>query len=186
MNEPISNERETTDVQRHSAGDGENGKERARQAARDATDAGKERLEEGSERAASGVDDFADAVGSAASRLSELEHEGLADYAHQLASYLNTVSSKLREKNVDELTHDVQEVARRNPALFVLGSVAVGLGLSRFAKASRSKRDLESLGDDAEWRGQANGAFLTDDAEWRKQSDVDSPMTPDPTGGSGL
>jgi hypothetical protein len=185
MNEPGNDQRKTTEVQRQVQGNGETAKERAREAARDAADRGKERLQESSNRAASGVDDFADAVGTAASRLSQLEHEGLADYANQLASYLSDMSSKLREKNVDELANEVRRIANRNPALFVLGSVAVGLGLSRFVKASRDKRNLDALGDDAEWRGHANGEFRTG-YEQTGQTTVDRQTTPDPTGGSGL
>lgn len=133
-----------TPEQRGEAGDGskamlEEEAQKAREAAREAAEAGKQRLESGAGQAAERVDDIADAVGSAASRLSELEHEGLAEYADRFASYLGEMSTRLRSKNVDELTDDVRRLAERNPALFVLGSIAVGLGLSRFAKASDRK-----------------------------------------------
>jgi hypothetical protein len=185
----MSDERHTTrEVKQQVKSDLESGKQRAQEAARDVTEQGKEKLEEQSDRAAAGVDDFADAVGSAASRLSELEHEGLADYAKQLSSFLSDMSGTLRSKNVDELARDVRDVAHRNPALFLLGSVAVGLGLSRFVKASgtpRSRREIGSDGEsrsDSEWHG---------DDEWRGYgnkhsiSDVARPKDTS-TGGSGL
>lgn len=194
----MSDERQSTrEVKQQAKSDLESGKKRAQEAARDVTEQGKEKLMEQSDRAASGVDDFADAVGSAASRLSELEHEGLADYAHQLSSFLSDMSSTLRNKNVDDIARDVREVAQRNPALFLLGSVAVGLGLSRFAKASGRTRSRRELGGDSEWRGESE---WRGDDEWRGYGDedfisdvarpedpsTDRQMTPDRTGGSGL
>lgn len=110
--------------------------DKARDAATQAADAGKERLEEGAGQAAEGVSHVADAVGAAASRLSETEHEGLADYANRLASWLGDMSEKLRSRNVEEFGDDIRRVAERNPALFVLGSIAAGVALARFAKAS--------------------------------------------------
>lgn len=194
----MSDERQTTrEVKQQAKSDLESGKQHAQETARDVTEQGKEKLMEQSDRAASGVDDFADAVGSAASRLNELEHEGLADYANQLSSFLSDMSGTLRNKNVDDLARDVRDVAHRNPALFLLGSVAVGLGLSRFAKASSEPRSRREIGGDSEWRGESE---WRGDDEWRGYGDedfisdvarpedpsTDSQMTPDRTGGSGL
>jgi hypothetical protein len=194
----MSDERQTTrEVIQQAKSDLESGKQRAQEAARDVTEQGKEKLKEQSDRAATGVDDFADAVGSAASRLSELEHEGLADYANQLSSFLSGMSGTLRNKNVDDLARDVRDVAHRNPALFLLGSVAVGLGLSRFAKASGKARSRSEIGSDEEWR--SDSEWRGDD-EWRgygdedfisdvarpEETSTDRQMTPDRTGGSGL
>lgn len=127
------------------AGDGrkamlDEGREKVRETGREAADIGREQLQAGAGRAAEGVGDFAEAVGSAASRLSELQHEGLADYANRLSSQLSDVSGRLRDKSVDELADDLRRLAERNPALFLLGSVAIGIGLSRFAKASSDRR----------------------------------------------
>jgi hypothetical protein len=188
----MSEERTTREVKQKAKAGLEDGKERIAQAAQEATEKGKEQLSQSSERAATGVDHLADAVGSAASRLTELEHEGLADYANRLASYMSDMSAKLREKNVDELAQDVRSIAQRNPALFVLGSVAVGLGLSRFAKATR-KRDRENVNEfggntewrtEDQWRQYENGEYLSDARS--DGASTDRQMTPDATGGSGL
>ncbi|MEX2124179.1 MAG: hypothetical protein WD795_09825 [Woeseia sp.] len=158
--------RATTGPQERAQPDLESRTERKHEAARDATDAGKDEPAAGSERAAAGVDDLADAVDTAACRLSQLEHQGLADYTHQLASYLSDMSGKLRETNVDELAVDVRRIAQRNPALFLLGSVAVGLGLSYFAKASRDREGVDETGDDTAGRGCGeNGAATSGSAQ---------------------
>lgn len=161
----MSDEPGTNEVKRQARTDLREGKERAKEAARRAAAEGKDELEAQSEVAAARVDDVADAIGSAASRLDELEHEGLAEYANQMASALSNMSQKLRDKSVDELAHDVSDLARRNPALFLLGSVALGVGLSRFAKATRRRQgDGETADDsypraDGPWRG-SGGEFF--------------------------
>lgn len=182
-NSDNTSERDEKTAAQRQKGDGAHasGTQKARDAARDAADAGKEQLETGSARAADSVDDFADAVGSAAGRLDQLNHEGLADYANRMASHLSEMSEKLRQKNVDEVTDDVRRLAEKNPALFVLGSVAVGLGLSRFAKASADKRRMDGIGQDAEWRGAAG-----DPAAYRVgrgRAAFDEQIKPDETGG---
>src|SRR5688500_17359178 len=110
MNRRASDESMATPEQRGAPDDGskamlEQEAERARETAREAAEAGKQRLESRAGEAAESVDDIAEAVGSAASRLSEMEHEGLADYANRLASWLGDMSEKLRSKNVDEITN---------------------------------------------------------------------------------
>lgn len=173
-----------------------------RQQAREAANAGREQLQAGAGRAADGVGDFAEAVGSAANRLSELHHEGLADYANRLSSQLNDVSGRLRSKNVDELAGDVRRLAERNPALFLLGSVAIGIGLSRFAKASREQHRMDGAGGEPEWSrrsapeepseptmtdGSSRARVFADGVTERPSAEPSGrPTTPDSTGGTGL
>jgi hypothetical protein len=141
--------------------------DRAREAARRAQDAGTERLEEGAGQAAEGVEHVADAVGAAASRLSEMEHEGLAEHANRLASWLSGMSEKLRNRSVDEIGNDVRRIAERNPALFLLGSVAVGVALARFAKASgRDEPRADGAAGEAAWSSAASRPETGGDAEW--------------------
>lgn len=175
------------------------GRQQVREAGKEAANIGREQLQAGAGRAADGVDDFAEAVGSAANRLSELHHEGLADYANRLSSQLNEVSSRLRSKNVDELADDVRRLAERNPALFLLGSVAIGIGLSRFAKASRERRGIDGAAGQPEWSRRDTSAeteipdytsrerVFADGVTDRPSSErSDGPPTPDSTEGTGL
>lgn len=187
------------------ASDEHTAQEKVRETGREAANIGREQLQAGAGRAADGVGDFAEAVGSAASRLSELQHEGLADYANKLSAQLSEVSSRLRDKNVDELAGDVRRLAERNPALFLLGSVAIGIGLSRFAKASAERRSMDDAGGETEWseREGSTAAAATSDptiADYTSRERVLSegaadrplsrpsgrPNTPDSSGGTGL
>lgn len=180
----MNEERGSEEVRRKAEADLEEGKQRAREAADEAKTQARAGVESGARQAAENVDEIAEAVTTAASRLSESEHESLAEYANQLASHLSGMSRRLRERNVDELADDVRNIARRNPALFVLGSVAVGIGLSRFAKSSRRGGDRElAAGDgEGEWLGgEATAASLTD-----REGLADRQLNPDATGGGGL
>lgn len=166
---------------------------------RRAGEAGREQLQAGTGRAAAGVGDFAEAVGSAADRLGELHHEGLAEYANRLSSQLSDVSDRLRSKSIDELADDVRRLAERNPALFLLGAVAVGVGLSRFAKASARDR-RNGIGGEMAWREPGTGeepapadytsrerlVFPERAMERASPDSPDRPETPDSTGGTGL
>lgn len=199
MNRRGSDESKATPEQRGEPGDGskamlEQEAERARETAREAAEAGKQRLQSRAGEAAESVDHIAEAVGSAASRLSEMEHEGLADYANRLASWLGDMSETLRSKNIDEITGDISRLAQRNPALFLLGSVAVGLGLSRFAKASGKRQYAPG---DAEWSEESvsesefepyEPSMSPYESRERSAGDraADRPITPDSTGGGGL
>ena len=79
---------------------------------------------------------MANAVRAAASDLQDQDREGLSHYVTELADSVSTLATGLRQQSVDELIHDVENIARKNPALFIGGSIAIGLGLARFAKAS--------------------------------------------------
>ena len=129
--------------------------QRLQEAARDTSDPASEMLAASVESAAASVGSLADAADTAASRLRQLEQQGLADYTHQLASYLSDMSARLRETSVDGIANDLPKIVQRNPALFVLGSVVVGLTLSRYAAASHDTNRVDASatmqrhGDDA-------------------------------------
>lgn len=103
----------------------------------------REKAEAGQHRLADGADALSDAIDAAASNLDEHDREGLARYARELSSNLANAAGQLEGRSVDELANDAKRLARNNPALFMLGSIAVGFGLSRFFKAS-AQRDHQA------------------------------------------
>ncbi len=114
--------------------------EDARDAKREASPQAREQAEAGKHRLADEADTLSDAIDAAASQLDDDDREGLARYARELSSNLANAAAQLEDRSVDELANDAKRLARNNPALFMLGSIAVGFGLSRFFKAS-SDRD---------------------------------------------
>jgi hypothetical protein len=60
----------------------------------------------------------------------------VTDYAELAVGSLDSVASALREQDVRSLVGQVEDFARRQPVLFVAGSVAIGFALARFLKSS--------------------------------------------------
>ncbi len=110
-------------------------KDKARQAGDEAKHAGKDQLER---YRGTGADELARVAQSVKAAASDLERDrpGLSRYVANMAGGMERIADDLRGKSVDELFRDVNRLARQNPGLFIAGSVALGFGLMRFAKAS--------------------------------------------------
>ncbi len=136
--------------------------EDARDAKREAGAQARERAEDGQHRIADEADALSDAIDAAASNLDDDDREGLARYARELSRHLSTAAGQLENRSVDELASDAKRLARNNPALFMLGSISVGFGLSRFFKASAERdhqdhdpteRNTDNTREDDVWEG---------------------------------
>ncbi|HET6805689.1 MAG TPA: hypothetical protein VFH59_09645 [Frateuria sp.] len=88
--------------------------------------------------AADKVDTLADSVKAAAAEMRDDDVAHLSRHVSDMAGGLSRMAAGLREKSADELLHDVRRIARENPTLFIAGSIAIGFGLTRFARASAS------------------------------------------------
>jgi uncharacterized phage infection (PIP) family protein YhgE len=113
-------------------------KDKAQQTAQQLKQEGKQQLESGKQGAAEKADQLADAVNRASDELHQQQEHGLADYASQVAAGISRFADTLRHRSIDELISETETLARRNPTVFFLGSIGVGLALSRFLKASPS------------------------------------------------
>jgi hypothetical protein len=98
--------------------------------------AAKAQAEAGKDQAATKLNDLSDAIDQVATSISENDKLGLASYVHDTSTRLASLANRLQERSVDELAQEAKELARRKPTAFMLGSVIVGFGLSRFLKAS--------------------------------------------------
>jgi hypothetical protein len=93
-------------------------------------------------RATDGLDALAQAVRNSTERLRTDRHEMVAGYVDRAADHLERFSTALRDKDVDEILRDAQNLARRQPALVIGGSFLVGMIAARFLKSSQpSGRD---------------------------------------------
>lgn len=99
-------------------------------------DGADEALADIGEKAAARVDGVADTARDLGRSLDEQGQPTLGRFAEDAASSIGEVSERLRSGSIDQLLGDAHRLARSNPGLFVLGSVAVGFGLARFLKAS--------------------------------------------------
>ncbi|WP_148861246.1 hypothetical protein [Marinobacter fonticola] len=110
--------------------------------AQEAKDAARDRAtleaEHGKQTASRAVSDGAAALNKAAESLNEQGQQTLAQTTSSIASGLSDFAHRLEGRNTEELLQEITGLARRNPGLFVLGSIGAGLLLSRFFKASAS------------------------------------------------
>jgi hypothetical protein len=114
-------------------------KSEAAAVAQDVKRQGQEQFEARKQTAANQTEKLAGVVDRISEELKDQNQESLADYAGQLAGSMKDFAESLRQRNLDELVKDTQQLARNNPTLFLMGSVAVGIALSRFLKASTQR-----------------------------------------------
>lgn len=120
---------------------GESIKAKTAQVSADLKQKATQTLDQNRTTAADEIDSLAHAAHAAAADLQHHDREGLSQYVTELASNVTSLANNLRNKSVDELIHEAENIARNNPALFIGGSIAIGLGIARFAKASSHRRN---------------------------------------------
>jgi len=125
-------------------------------------DAAKGWLAEGAERVAAAVDRTAD----------ELDGEGdgtLSGFGHSISSLMRQLSGGLRERDVQQFAGELGGLARRNPGVFLAGSVALGFGIARFFKAHPA---LATQSDDA-WQ-ESSGVPPSRERQRGEREEVDA------------
>jgi hypothetical protein len=108
---------------------------------------GRDRLDRGKEAAAQQVDQVASALKSAGDELGA--SSTLGNYANHFAGSIGRFGRHLRESSIEDLASDMQAAARRNPTMFVLGGLALGIALSRLIRAATSEASREDGYDEA-------------------------------------
>ena len=96
------------------------------------------------DKACDGLGTVARAFRRTTQELREQQQDSLAEYIDGAADQLERLSSGLKKKNVGDLFHDVQQVARRQPVVFVGSAFALGLLSARFFKSSSPHRSHQS------------------------------------------
>jgi hypothetical protein len=124
-----------------------------------ALDRGKEQLESAKDRWAEGAERVAAAVDRTAD---ELEGDGgdgaISGFGHSVANLMRQLSGGLRERDVDDFARELGALARRNPGMFLAGSVALGFGVARFFKARRPDAAGAAAYENPD-RGRPDGAW---------------------------
>lgn len=146
-----------SDLSRKAAADAERLKEGAQEKAKTTLDAAKAQADEKVTATGESIQELTDAIDAAAESLSEKDREGLARYARQLSGSIGTLADDLQSKNIEQLTEDVKSLARNNPNGFLLGSIAVGFGLSRFVKATHHRSEASQVAEPGNVSGNVPG-----------------------------
>ena len=104
------------------------------------------KIEEQKSSLSSGLMTVADNVQQLGSNLSDAKQRDpltriAADYSETAAEKLRTAADYFNTHDVETMYHDVEGLARRNPAIFVGGAFAIGFLAARFLKSSSPRND---------------------------------------------
>ena len=97
------------------------------------------RFDEQKSQAADRLSNVANALRQTGENLESQHEDTFGQYARAAADQLEQFSNTLQNKNMNELLNEVQGFARRQPELFIAGSLAAGFLLGRFLKSSGSR-----------------------------------------------
>ncbi len=130
-----------------------------------ARDSSLEKLEGVKGRLAEGVERVAAAVDRTADNVEADGDDTVSGFGRSLSSLMRQLAGGLRERDIEEFARELGTMARRNPGMFLAGSVALGFGVSRFFKASPPQ--ARNAYADLDWQDtdEAAAGPLDDEAE---------------------
>lgn len=114
---------------------GEQAGDKAGHLAERATDLGFQQADRGREQAAEGVDQLADTIRRVSTELGT-EQPAIANVASTAAEQAERVATYLRSTDAREILSNVEDMARRQPIVFLGGAFLLGVAFSRFIKAA--------------------------------------------------
>jgi hypothetical protein len=98
------------------------------------------RVDEQKNRAADGLGGIADVFRNAGNELRN-ENETIAQYVDAASDQMKKFADHIRQRGVGDMMGDLNQFARRRPALFIGGAFLVGIGIARFLKSSADRSD---------------------------------------------
>jgi hypothetical protein len=107
-------------------------------------------LQEQKNQVAERVGGIADALRCAGESLERTQLQVMGRYVEQAAEQVESLSRTLRNRRWNELIADTEDLARRQPTLFVLGAVATGFVLGRLLWSSTSSSEASRTTSRAE------------------------------------
>ena len=96
----------------------------------------KSALNDSTNQMAGHVRGIANALGQTTKGLSDENQTELASYSDSLGSQIEQVADYLENKDPSDIARDLEGFARRQPAAFIGGAVALGLVAARFLRSS--------------------------------------------------
>lgn len=118
----------------------EQAKEQVARAAHEAETRTRSMIESQKGAAADSVHNVADALRKTAHQLDDQNQRMAGQLTNWAAEGLDRFSQSLRERDLGALLNQAEDVARRQPAVFIGGAVALGFVVSRFLKSSAERR----------------------------------------------
>lgn len=102
-------------------------------------------VEHGKERTANRIGGFTETLRQSAVLFEQEQDPNIARYTRLVADKLDGAATYVRERNLTDLRHDGENLARQHPGLFFGGMFLAGFAAARFLKASATR--VEVAGD---------------------------------------
>lgn len=129
----------TTPMLKDQAADlGRRATEGARQMATEAQSQAQARIERGKHDAATTLTTVASTLLNSGSRLRDEDQPMAGEYIERAARQIERAANYIESADLREVVHEVEDFARRRPAVFIGTAFAAGLLAARFLKSSRA------------------------------------------------
>jgi hypothetical protein len=116
----------------------------ASQARETAGEQAESRFSTGKTRATQTLGSIAQTLKSSSQQLRDQEQAGIGQYADRAAGKVEEISHYLENASLNDVAERVENFARREPALFIGGAVALGFIGARFLKSSQRNQQGQS------------------------------------------
>lgn len=120
--------------------------DQAKSTLRDARDRAGSGLNEGRRRAAEQIGGIGGALHRTSEQLRNEDQAKFADVADTVGRQIDRVADYLRDADGRTMARDVENLARRQPALVFAGAFALGVVAARFLKSSEPEYDSDDVG----------------------------------------
>jgi ElaB/YqjD/DUF883 family membrane-anchored ribosome-binding protein len=107
-----------------------------------ATDTVRSYAVQGKDKATEALDNVIRMIDDAAAAVDDKVGAQYGDYVRQAGETLATISTTIRDKDVDDLVDDARGVVRSSPALAIGAAAAVGFLVARIVKAGATPSDV--------------------------------------------
>lgn len=121
-------------------------KEKVKEAGGKAAETAKAQFANRKDRVADDIDNVASALRRTGEQLRDEDTGFVGDYVSKAADAVSNISQNLREKDLDQLLHETEDFARREPTIFLGSAFALGMIAARFLKSSSERRYAASRG----------------------------------------
>lgn len=174
---------------------GGSAREQIREVKNQVVDQAKNTFQQARDRAGSSLGEskgqFADQFGTIANALRRTtEHlrsedqQRIAGVTDTIARQVDQVANYLRNKDAGAMRRDLENLARRQPALMLGGALVLGLIGARFLKSSERARGSRRIGDGRNYGGESRIGYTGYNQPFSGETEVERHM-PGRSGGGG-
>jgi ElaB/YqjD/DUF883 family membrane-anchored ribosome-binding protein len=111
-----------------------------------ARDTAEKQLEGGKDRVGQTLGQLAEALRKTASHLRSGDKTGLTEYVARAADRVESASDYFEERTLGQVVADIEQFARREPAVFLGGAFGAGLLAGRFLRSTRKPPHTKTSG----------------------------------------